>query len=257
MIFLGTGASEGIPCCFCSCEYCNHARLLKEKNIRTRSSFMIDKSNLIDFSPDVFKQCLDNELNLSDLKNIFFTHTHDDHLDISELITITSATPALPNQVNLYFSKAGAQMFDSVVKHYITNYGEYTKRYFDNYRVIVLEPFQSYEIDGLTVTPIISSHSSYGKDEKGFNYFIKNKEGISFLYACDTGWYSEETWDFLKNQQVDKLIIECTYGMDHEILKPFAQDHLDYKNMISMIEKFETIGLITLETPVYVTHISH
>lgn len=257
MLFLGTGASEGIPCAFCKCEYCANARKLKGKNIRTRSSFMIDEHSMIDFSPDIFKQCIDNDITLSQLKNIFFTHTHDDHLDFSELITVTSATPALQNRVNLYFSEAAAEMFESVKNHYAVNYGEYTKRYFDGFNVVVLQPYVTYDICGLTVTPIISSHSSYGKNENGFNYLIKNKEGMTFLYGCDTGWYSDETWDFFKNKVVDFLIIECTYGINNDILGELSADHLDYKNMIAMLNKFEDISTIDENTPVYVTHISH
>lgn len=257
MLFLGTGASEGIPCVFCTCEYCNSARKLKGKNIRTRSSFMIDESSMIDFSPDIFKQCMDNNITLSQLKNIFFTHTHDDHLDFSELITITSATPAPKNKVNLYFSEAAAGMFESVKRHYALNYGEYTKRYFEGFKVVILQPYEEYEIDSLRVTPILSSHSSYGKGEKGFNYLIKSKEGMTFLYGCDTGWYADETWEFLQDRALDFLIIECTYGMNNEILKEFSGDHLDYKNMMAMLNKFEKINVITQQTPVYVTHISH
>ena len=47
--FLGTAAAEGFPAIFCNCEYCNKARELKGKNIRTRSQAIIDDKILLDF----------------------------------------------------------------------------------------------------------------------------------------------------------------------------------------------------------------
>lgn len=256
MIFLGTGASEAIPCIFCSCEYCETARHLQGKNIRTRSSLLIDQHNLIDFSPDIFKQCLDNHINLCDLKNIFFTHTHDDHLDLSELITLTSATPWPKEKINLYLSPQAAACLQDQIDFYVTHYGAYTQRYFDLYTICSLEPFQTYTIDTLQVTPLLSSHSSYGPNELGFNYLIQTPT-CTFLYACDTGWYPDCTWLFLKNKAIDSIMIECTYGVNDTLLQPFAPEHLDFKNMVAMLDKLTAIQAITPTTSIYVTHLSH
>ncbi|HPC76977.1 MAG TPA: carbon-phosphorus lyase, partial [bacterium] len=43
IMFLGTAAAEGWPGVFCSCDYCKKARELGGKNIRTRSSVLIEK----------------------------------------------------------------------------------------------------------------------------------------------------------------------------------------------------------------------
>ena len=50
--FLGTGAAEGIPAIFCRCAICENARRVKNKEIRMRTGVVIDKTLLIDFSPD-------------------------------------------------------------------------------------------------------------------------------------------------------------------------------------------------------------
>ena len=47
--FYGTGASEGFPAMFCTCDCCKTARELKGKNIRTRTGAQIDENLLIDF----------------------------------------------------------------------------------------------------------------------------------------------------------------------------------------------------------------
>ena len=48
ILFLGTGASEGWPGLFCPCEHCLRAVQAGGKNVRTRTSFLVDGSLLID-----------------------------------------------------------------------------------------------------------------------------------------------------------------------------------------------------------------
>ena len=60
--FLGTAAAEGFPAVFCNCEYCNKARELGGKNIRTRSQAIIDNKLLIDLPADTYFHFLQNIL---------------------------------------------------------------------------------------------------------------------------------------------------------------------------------------------------
>jgi len=62
--FLGTAAAEGWPALFCQCEYCIKARENGGKNIRTRSSCIIDEKYMVDFPPDTYMHVLNNKLNL-------------------------------------------------------------------------------------------------------------------------------------------------------------------------------------------------
>jgi phosphoribosyl 1,2-cyclic phosphate phosphodiesterase len=48
LTFNGTAAAEGFPAVFCECKYCKKARELGGKNIRTRSSCLINEEYLID-----------------------------------------------------------------------------------------------------------------------------------------------------------------------------------------------------------------
>ena len=60
---LGTSAAEGWPGLFCNCRACEEARRLGGKNIRSRSSALIDGVLKIDLPPDtlyhVFRHGLD------------------------------------------------------------------------------------------------------------------------------------------------------------------------------------------------------
>ena len=77
LLFLGTGASNGVPVIGCSCEVCQSKSPF---NKRFRSSALIktgDKRILIDAGPDLRMQALHHHIN--HLDGVIFTHAHQDH----------------------------------------------------------------------------------------------------------------------------------------------------------------------------------
>lgn len=68
MLFLGTGAAEGIPTPFCRCRVCENARKKGGKEVRMRSSFRVSRELLIDLGPDLFSGCVKTGTDLYDLK---------------------------------------------------------------------------------------------------------------------------------------------------------------------------------------------
>lgn len=256
-IILGTGASEGIPAPFCDCEICAKARSVGGKDIRTRSDFFIDEENLIDYGPDIVAQCMRNGISLAGLKNIFVTHSHEDHIDIAEMITRISTKEPLKHKVKIYGSQKMLDHISLAFPVYQSRNFEHNSWFYEKYEFIPLNPFETYAIDGISVTPILASHYGYGKDELGFNYIITDKSGKTFLYASDTGWYREETWEFLKscNIKFDYVVSECTYGNQERT--DYEEGHLDIKNLIFALEKHTQNGNIDYNTPIYLTHICH
>jgi phosphoribosyl 1,2-cyclic phosphate phosphodiesterase len=77
--YLGTGAAEGWPEVFCGCQHCRKARIRGGKNIRTRSSVLIDDSMMVDFPPDSYSHVISYGLDFSRLKHLVITHSHQDH----------------------------------------------------------------------------------------------------------------------------------------------------------------------------------
>lgn len=256
-IILGTGASEGIPAPFCNCEICAKARVNGGYDLRTRSDFLIDSENLIDFGPDIVSQCVKNKISLADLKNIFLTHSHEDHIDIAEMIIRISTREPLKHKVKVYGSEKAIEHISLAFPIYQSRNYEHNSWFYENYEFIPLEPFKAYITDGLTVIPVLASHYGYGKDELGYNYIITDKSGKTFLYASDTGWYSEKTWDFLKNCNIklDYLVSECTYGNQERL--DYEEGHLDIKNLLFALERYTENGNIDYNTPVYLTHMCH
>ncbi|MBR7132090.1 MAG: hypothetical protein IKD04_01015 [Clostridia bacterium] len=257
-VILGTGASEGIPAPFCECPTCTRAREMGGKYNRTRSDFLIDEESLIDYGPDIYNQCVKNGISLRGLKNIFITHSHEDHIFASELMLRSACRPFLEGKVKIFGSDLTLKQITHFAKQYVMPVNVGKETFFEkNYELVPLEAYKTYDISGMKVTPIYASHYGYGVDELGYNYIITNKEGKTFLYASDTGWYRQNTWDHLKNCGIkfDFAVIECTYG-DHE-LPDYLEGHFDYKNLKFALEKLEDFGNIDTTTPLYLTHICH
>lgn len=77
LLFLGTGASLGIPVIGCECEVCQST---SPYNQRLRSSALIQcqgKVFLIDVGPDFRQQAL--KYHIKTLDGVLFTHAHQDH----------------------------------------------------------------------------------------------------------------------------------------------------------------------------------
>jgi|SRR5579872_3435055 len=78
LLFLGTGASLGVPVIGCGCTACS---LASPMNQRMRSSVLVkagEKQFLIDAGPDLRMQAL--KFGVKQLDGIILTHTHFDHI---------------------------------------------------------------------------------------------------------------------------------------------------------------------------------
>ncbi|HWB53903.1 MAG TPA: MBL fold metallo-hydrolase [Tepidisphaeraceae bacterium] len=78
LLFLGTGTSAGVPMIGCHCEIC---RSTDPHDKRTRPSVLISygsTSVLVDASPELRLQCVNNDINRIDA--VVFTHAHADHI---------------------------------------------------------------------------------------------------------------------------------------------------------------------------------
>ena len=78
--YLGTAAAEAFPAVFCNCKYCNEARELGGKNIRTRSQSLINDDLLIDFPPDTYHHFITHGIRGDRIKYLLITHAHSDHI---------------------------------------------------------------------------------------------------------------------------------------------------------------------------------
>lgn len=238
--FLGTAAAEGWPGIFCECDVCMKARELKGKNIRTRSSCIIDDKYMVDFPPDTYMHVLNNGLMLSKIEYLFITHSHSDHFYPEDLelrknwYAVINSVPTL----NIYGSKRVGEKFDAVNEG-----GDRTPLKFNT-----VLPFTPFIAGDAKVTPFLADHM---KDEDCYIYTIEinNK---TLLYGHDTGYFPEKTWEALKGKSIDGAIFDCTFGPIEN-----SRGHMGFPNVLEVKKRLIEEGITNKDTKYIVTHFSH
>jgi phosphoribosyl 1,2-cyclic phosphate phosphodiesterase len=208
IIILGSGTSTGVPTLGCQCHVCQSNN---PKNKRFRSSILIqsteNKMILIDASTDLRTQLLNNKI--SNIDAAIITHEHADHthgIDDLRPFCFYKTHP-----IPIYTSIECAEILKTKFP-YIFQRDEY---------------FKDKAILGGGI-PKLDLHTISSKFENiaGMSFqFFKLKHGHThtlgfsvgkFAYLIDCEYISEEIIDFLKNRQLDCLIIDCLRRKKHD-----------------------------------------
>lgn len=204
--YLGTAAAEGVPAIFCRCEVCRKSKAAGGRNIRTRSQSIIDDRLLLDFCPDTFIHTLRDNIDLISIKSCLITHAHEDHL--------------YPQDIQMRLPECFANFMGEEVTP-LNFYGSDTTLQWirdmewcdalKEKNVLALHPvkaFEPFEVEGYTVTALKADH-----DQKTdpFIYIISNGEK-TMLYAHDTGYFPDETWNYLEQTARIRFCLDRLHG---------------------------------------------
>jgi phosphoribosyl 1,2-cyclic phosphodiesterase len=253
MIFLGTGAAELYPNPFCDCATCTRARRENERP-RRRSALLYDEYTVIDFGPDVLAASQQYGAPLYNLRNIFITHTHEDHLCLANIEVLTM-TPGKRTPVTVWLSPGGYRWLNEFIGAANRFYpgGTGMKKLMADGRIVLREarPYEWFEADGMEIYAVESNHRGNGEDEYALNYVIKSG-GILF-YVTDSGLYSQSNLDALRGTGADTLIMEGTGGSR---LAGRNDGHLNAEHFIENVNAFASNDIIKNDTDIFVTHIN-
>lgn len=238
ILFLGTAAAEGIPALFCECETCRIARARGGKNLRTRSSILIDDQVKIDLPPDTLHHVLTYGVDLARLQHLLITHTHADHLALSDLHYLAPGFAERNQPLQIYGSADCIRVLSLLPEAVLQRMELHS-----------LDPFTPYQVASYIVIPILAHHR---EDEQCFNYIVSDGQS-TILYMCDTGWYREATWRYLAGARLDAVIAECTKAF---IDAPY-DTHLGLREVLQFKQRLQEIGATHSETRWAVTHFSH
>ena len=250
MIFLGTGAAAGIPNPFCECPVCNNARKVKGKEIRTRSCFLLDEEIMIDLSADYLTQCADNDVHLSNVKHILFTHTHDDHLNHTFLWERYISTQKPDNPVNVYLVEDAYKYIEDFYSNSPIINDPEKRLAKENCLSHKLEFNKTIKINDYSITPLKARHRGV-YESNGANYLIE-KDGMKLYYALDSGYFFDETFDALKDKNLDIFIGECTATRHNFLTK--QDTHMDLDLCVENLNHLYELNAINKNTKVYLSH---
>ncbi len=242
--YLGTAAAEGWPAVYCKCDACEKARSLGGKNIRTRSQALIDDKLLIDYPPDTYYHSLKYNINLLDIDNILITHSHQDHYYPYEfLLRCKGFCHGATSGLNIYGNKKCLDFYNDAAATVEPFYSE-TNGVTYNY----VKPFEEVDVDGYTVTALPALHD---RTEDCYIFLIR-KDDKSLLYGNDTGIFTDEVFEYLKNKPITLVSLDCT-TLKHKD----GNNHMGIEDCLIVKEKLIACGCVTKETKFVVNHFSH
>lgn len=246
--YLGTAAYEGFPGLFCECDACNKAALEGGRNIRLRTSMLINEDTLIDFSPDIYMQKLRYKLNLANIRHFIITHSHSDHFNPYDLMARLEGNYAhfsgknKGSHIQVYGNDRVKYFLDRAVE---VEFGG--NQDFIHYTQV--EPFKTYEVGELKVTPLLANHQ---QDEQSLIYLVEEK-GKILLYGNDTGVLPEATFEYLQNVELDLVSLDCTHGARHA----GGIGHLGLQTCVETKNRLLKMKSANEQTIFILTHFSH
>lgn len=241
--YLGTAAAEGWPGIFCGCQHCKEARKRGGKNIRTRSSALINDSLMVDFPPDTYYHVINFGIDLSQLKHLVITHSHEDHFYTDDLELRSSVFAHLDegSVLDIYGNRA----VESIMSEILHN-NPILKEYLNIHYV---PPFETFEAGDIKVTPLLALHA---RTEDCYIYIFEDRDGRRMLYGNDTGIFPEETWEYIKGRYFNLVSLDCTMGPGQD-----GNNHMGLPDNIKVKERLIEMGCADEATKFVVTHFSH
>ena len=249
--FLGTAAATAMPLPFCGCDVCVQSRRLGGKNIRRRSSAVIDDVLLIDLGPDSAAAACENGIDISRIRYLLQTHAHSDHFDAGHLITRhpdyagfcpevleIAATMGTLHAMNrmLQDEDGRADLFSF----------EFSTR--SSLKIRPISAGQTFFLGEYKITALDSLHDP--AQEAVVYYIEKNNRAI--LYGTDLAEADDRFFAFLAGRHLDVLILDHTYGFGVN-----SGGHLDGGMFTEILTKLRHMNVIDTKTQIYATHISH
>jgi phosphoribosyl 1,2-cyclic phosphodiesterase len=237
--FLGTSGSEGFPAAFCTCERCTEARRLGGKNVRRRSSVLINDDLLVDLGPDVPASLQVLGLSLTAVRDVVITHAHDDHfIPVTLKYRLPRYGAGDLATLRLHGSAPTLERLDTLpgtldkmrLEACQAAPGQWTRA--GRYRVLPLPARHAPELQPLIYV------------------LFEGERGI--LYATDTGDFPDAAWAGLESVRLAAAILNCTFWEDTG-----DPDHLSVPRAIAHVQRLRASGILGPDAPVYVTHISH
>ena len=225
VLFMGTGASTGVPMIGCNCAVCHSS---DPKNERTRSSILArihGKNILVDTSPDLRMQSLRNHITRIDA--VIFTHPHADHiLGIDELRTFNFWQK---EEIPVF---ADPETLGTVMRMFPYAFSEENRGGLTRPRLVPHEIHGPMNVGEIRVTPFPVKHGPV------YNHALRMDD---MVYLTDCNEVSEEGMVVMKG--VDTLIIGAV------LYEPHAS-HFGIWQALELIERIQP-------RQAFLTHLSH
>lgn len=239
--FYGTGASEAVPATFCKCKNCQKIRKTGGRDFRSRTCTRIDQNLLIDFSPDIFDHMRYGGLDMNEIDHLIVTHAHMDHFYPEELLHIAppySMSPK-PHKLTVFGNKTVCDRLKALGCEEISDYLE----------VRQITNFQEISVGDFLVKALPANHDP----KQECHLYLIRKEDKTLLYAHDTGYFKEETWDALQGEHLDAVVLDCTCCVGPS----YFQSHMGFEDNLKIQSRMVRQQIASQNTVFIATHFVH
>ena len=247
---LGTAAATCMPLTFCNCDVCKESRKLGGKNIRKRSSIIINDELLIDMGPDSINACYMYGIDVAKVKYLLQTHSHSDHFDAGHFVTRWSEYAVKDMEhLDIVCSDGTAKAMNHMVNEN-ESIDLFDKKWQEdlNYSLNLIKHGEKIKIGDYEITAIDSKHDPR---VEALIYII-SYQNKNVLYGTDLLEISDEAWDVIRNYKLDVVFLDQTYGKGYN-----AGGHLDAEMIAKYVKKMKEENIINDSSLVYGTHFSH
>lgn len=222
---LGSGAADGWPNPWCSCDSCRAA--LEQGVVRAQTSVLVDGRLLLDLGPTIGLSAASTGLSLRDVDTVCVTHRHVDHHFAQAWVWRYWAREARPLTVvapPLVLADASPHL-DELTTHEAL-------------------PGQVLQVNGFVIRPVDAQHP-----EDAVNYDVTAPDGTRLLYGTDTGVLLDDTVEALRDRAFDVVLLELA-GTP-------IPSHLTLDTWPEQLERLRAVGAITDATDVVAIHVGH
>jgi phosphoribosyl 1,2-cyclic phosphate phosphodiesterase len=243
ILFLGTGAAEGIPSPYCECPTCTHARQAGGHNVRMRTATLVNDDLLLDFGPDLVAATQRFGARLSHLETVLVTHAHGDHFLPSNLIwrgpgfcptPITALSVFGPGPVTGKLRRN--PRWSALAEKSAVSLG-------------TVRAGQRWRSGRYQVTAVPASHNP---DQVALLYIVSDGNHRLF-YATDSGPLSERAWRIVAREApFDAVLMEETMGG-----APLWTGHQNMESFLEAHRRFVREGWLTEKAQFVAFHFSH
>ncbi|HEY9089871.1 MAG TPA: MBL fold metallo-hydrolase [Anaerolineaceae bacterium] len=253
LTFLGTSAATSYPLPFCMCQNCQQAKMNGGKDIRKRSSLLINADLVIDMGPDFVTSCFLYQLDPAQIRYALQTHPHSDHFDASILTTRAAeyAAQDVP-LLSLCASKQTIEKMSEMMQGegYVQNLLDRQDQKRLNIDVFPLELFQTIQMGQYRFTAYPTDHDP----AVGSCLYSVTEGAATIFYGTDTVDLTEEVWRSFhtKGEKFNCVILDQTYGLNVN-----GGGHLNANQVLALIDRMKKENLLAPGAQIFATHISH
>ena len=223
-LFLGTCACDFSPKLKTEYKDCF------DKDARRASVLLFDDTYMIDCGPHALESLRIAGKDIAKITDIFISHIHYDHFTSGHIKAIAEGRE---KPLRLWVREGS--VFDPI----------------ENVEIHWMKPYERYEVaPDVFFTGLIANHN----EESTPQHLILEKDGKKIFYGCDGGWFLAPTYEHMKHQAFDLMVLDCTVGDRPE--NPLMAVHNNIPMIKMMMPTLRMEQMVTKKSRVFISHIA-